>query len=58
MTDSLFHVFNVIAWVIVVYLQISTMRQCIVVLGITYKTAEVVLKLVEKLESDNKDGAR
>lgn len=58
MTDSLFHVFNVIAWVIVVYLQISTMRQCIVVLDITYKTAEVVLKLVEKLESDNKDGAR
>ena len=58
MTDSLFHVINVIAWILVVYLQISMMRQSLAVLGITYKTAQVVLQMAEKLEADKKDGAR
>jgi len=58
MTDSLFHVINVIAWVIVVYLQISMMHRCVSLLDITYKTAHIVVQMLTALKPDNKDGSR
>jgi hypothetical protein len=58
MTDSLFHVINVIAWVIVVYLQISMMYKCVTLLDITYKTAHIVVQMLNSLKPDNKDGTR